>query len=58
VLLLGYYTDDGKFIYAGRMGSDAGQRFSPIYPRSKLEIQPEGRCALRSCNRKFVHIPQ
>ena len=29
-LLLGYYTDDGKLIYAGRVGTGMPSRFSPI----------------------------
>ena len=29
-LLLGYYTDDGKLIYAGRVGTECLLRFSPI----------------------------
>jgi ATP-dependent DNA ligase len=29
-LLLGYYTDDGKLIYAGRVGAGCPLRFLPI----------------------------
>ena len=57
-LLLSYDTDDSKLIYAGRMACDAGQGSRRFTRGLKQEIQPEGRCALRSCNGKFVHIPQ
>jgi ATP-dependent DNA ligase len=59
-LLLGYYTDDGKLIYAGRVGTgmsekilrDLRRRLDPL-ARPKSPLSARRRAALASVRRSF-----
>ena len=61
-LLLGYFTDDGKLIYAGRVGTgmpvkvlaDLRRRLDPLARKtSPLSVPPSRRNSLRISARSF-----